>query len=367
MDTKLAARLDDMASRHASLSEELTRNEVLTDPDAVRQISQELASLEKVLKNYFAYQKLLANVLEAEQLLHSNESEIRQLANQELKEARQSCAKLESELRRKLLAQDDDDAHKNAYVEIRAGTGGDESSLFVTDLLRMYTRYAECEGWKCEIVNSHGTAVGGLRLVVMHVEGNGAYGALRFESGTHRVQRIPETESQGRVHTSACTVAVLQEAEEMELPDLDKSELRIDTYRASGAGGQHVNKTDSAVRITHLPTGISVECQQERSQLQNRIRAMALLKTHLLDKLKQEQEREISAKRRNMVGSGDRSEKIRTYNFPQARITDHRINLTLHKLQSVLDGNMGELINALQKRHEERALESNDAGRSGNE
>lgn len=356
MDANLIAHLDGMVARRATLTEQLTQSEVLNNPKTVRELSQELSSLEKVLKYYSDYQQQQKNILEAEQLTHSDNSEMRQFAAQELQESTRLCAELETELKRKLLLSTDADAEKNAYVEIRVGAGGEESSLFVADLLRMYIRYTERKHWKGEVVHSQSTSVGGYRIAVLRVEGASVYGALRFESGVHRVQRIPETESQGRIHTSACTVAVLQEAQEMEVPNLSKSDLRVDTYRASGAGGQHVNKTDSAVRITHLPTGISVECQQERSQLQNRIRAMALLQTHLLAQLKQGQEDEISAERRSLIGSGDRSEKIRTYNFPQARVTDHRINLTVHKLQAILDGELGDFIQALQQKHEDQLL-----------
>ena len=356
MDDKIVEKLDAMVSRKEELALEIAKPASLNDPNILRNLSKELSALDKILKDYNDYRRQKQTADEARQLVDSEDSEMRQLALQELTQANQQCEKLEQVLRRKLLVSHDTESNKNAYIEIRAGTGGDESSLFASDLLRMYMRYAEQCQWKAQIVNNQSSSVGGHKTVVVRMEGENVYGALRFESGVHRVQRVPETESQGRVHTSACTVAVLPEAEEMELPELDKSELRVDTYRASGAGGQHVNKTDSAVRITHLPTGISVECQQERSQLQNRLRAMALLQTHLLDKAKQEQEATLSAKRRNLIGSGDRSEKIRTYNFPQARVTDHRIKVTVHNLQGILDGGLDELIKVLRAHHEEQLI-----------
>jgi peptide chain release factor 1 len=356
MDAKIIEKLDAMVLRKEALTHEISQPETMTKLDLLRELSQELSALDKVLKDYNDYQQQKQYADEALQMTHNEQGEMRDLALQEFNQANERCEELTEILRRKLLANDDTEHDKNVYLEIRAGTGGDEAALFATDLLRMYTRYAEQRNWKTEIVSSTPGSIGGYKSVVVYMTGKEVYGILRFESGVHRVQRVPETESQGRIHTSACTVAVLPEAKEMELPELDKTDLRIDTYRASGAGGQHVNKTDSAVRITHLPTSISVECQQERSQLQNKLRAMTLLKTLLLDKLKQEQEEALSAERRSLIGSGDRSEKIRTYNFPQGRVTDHRVKLTLHNLQGILDGDIEALSTTLQRRHEEQLL-----------
>jgi peptide chain release factor 1 len=286
--------------------------------------------------------------------LDDSDAEVRKLAREELTEARNWCEALERELEILLLPRDPND-ERNVFLEIRAGTGGAEAAIFAGDLLRMYSRYAEREGWKTEIVSESGGEHGGYKEVVMRISGQDVYSRLKFEAGTHRVQRVPETEAQGRIHTSACTVAILPEVEEIEI-DINPADLRIDTYRASGAGGQHVNRTDSAVRITHVPTGIVVECQDERSQHKNRARAMSLLQSRIRAREEEKQQAEIAASRRLQVGSGDRSERIRTYNFPQGRVTDHRINLTLYKLDAVMEGDLDPVIEPLIQEHQAELL-----------
>lgn len=282
---------------------------------------------------------------------NSDEAELREMAEAELDDARERLVGLEAELRKHLIPRDPND-NANLYLEIRAGTGGDEAALFAGDLLRMYSSYAEKQGWQVEILSASEGEHGGYKEVISRLIGTGAFSRLKFESGAHRVQRVPATESQGRIHTSACTVAVLPEADEIEAIKIDPNDLRVDTFRAAGAGGQHVNKTDSAIRITHIPTGVVVECQQERSQHKNRARAMSLLQTKLLTAEQDKQASEQAATRKKLVGSGDRSERIRTYNFPQGRVTDHRINLTLYKLDDVMAGNLEEIVDALTSEHQ---------------
>ncbi|HNJ83508.1 MAG TPA: peptide chain release factor 1, partial [Piscinibacter sp.] len=275
------------------------------------------------------------------------DADMAELAREEAVEAQADMERLHAELQTALLPRDPDDA-RNAFLEIRAGTGGDESALFAGDLARMYLRYAERQGWRCELMSENASELGGYKEVVIRIEGEGVYGRLRFESGGHRVQRVPATEAQGRIHTSACTVAVLPEPDEAEEITLNPADLRIDTFRASGAGGQHVNKTDSAIRITHLPTGLVAECQDDRSQHRNKAKAMAVLQARLRDKERSERAAKEAATRKGLIGSGDRSDRIRTYNFPQGRLTDHRINLTLYRLQAIVDGDLDEVIAALQ-------------------
>ena len=272
-------------------------------------------------------------------------------AQEEIEKGEEGIEEVETELLKLLIPKDDDD-EKNIFIEIRAGAGGDESALFVGDIYRMYTRYAERMGWKIEIISSNASEAGGFKEVVIKVMGSGVYAKLKFESGGHRVQRVPDTETQGRIHTSACTVAVLAEADEISDVDINPSDIRIDTYRASGAGGQHINKTDSAVRITHLPTGIVVECQDDRSQHRNKAQAMSVLAARIKDNQIKEQQNQIASERKSLIGSGDRSERIRTYNFPQGRITDHRINLTLYKVDYIMDGDLKDLIEALTSEHQ---------------
>lgn len=272
-------------------------------------------------------------------------------AQEEIEKGEEGIEEVETELLKLLIPKDDDD-EKNIFIEIRAGAGGDESALFVGDIYRMYTRYAERMGWKIEIISSNASEAGGFKEVVIKVMGSGVYAKLKFESGGHRVQRVPDTETQGRIHTSACTVAILAEADEISDVDINPSDIRIDTYRASGAGGQHINKTDSAVRITHLPTGIVVECQDDRSQHRNKAQAMSVLAARIKDNQIKEQQNQIASERKSLIGSGDRSERIRTYNFPQGRITDHRINLTLYKVDYIMDGDLNDLIEALTSEHQ---------------
>jgi peptide chain release factor 1 len=302
---------------------------------------------------FAAWRKAEAGVHSAQAMLA--DAEMKDLAEEEMCACREEMARLEDDLQRALLPSDPND-ERNLFLEIRAGTGGDESALFAGDLLRMYARYAERQRWKVEVISQSPSDLGGYREVILRVVGQGAYSKLKFESGGHRVQRVPATETQGRIHTSACTVAVLPEADEVADVVINPAELRIDTYRASGAGGQHVNKTDSAVRVTHLPTGIVVECQDDRSQHKNKAQALSVLAARIKDKQTREQDAKIASTRKSLVGSGDRSERIRTYNFPQGRITDHRINLTLYKIDAIMDGDLDELLGALAAEHQAEQL-----------
>jgi len=284
-----------------------------------------------------------------------SDPEMKELAQEEIQSSRAQIGRLEDELQRRLLPKDPSD-DRNIYLEIRAGTGGDESALFAGDLFRMYTRFAERQRWGVEVVSQNPGDVGGFKEVIVRIIGQGAYSRLKFESGGHRVQRVPETEAQGRIHTSACTVAIMPEVDEIGDVTINPAELRIDTFRASGAGGQHVNKTESAIRITHLPTGIVVECQEDRSQHKNKERAMSLLAARIKDKQEREQQTKEAATRKSLVGSGDRSDRIRTYNFPQGRVTDHRINLTLYKIDQIMDGDLSEILNGLAAEHQAEQL-----------
>jgi peptide chain release factor 1 len=318
-------------------------------------LSREHAQIEPVVNCYVRYQETVENIGEAKGMLKDSDPDMRALGEDELAKEQQVQEELELELQKLLLPKDPNDDH-NIYLEIRAGTGGDEAALFAGDLFRMYSRYAEQRRWQIEILSDHAGEHGGHKEIILRIIGQGAYSRLKFESGGHRVQRVPETESQGRVHTSACTVAIMPEIPEVELPEINPAELKVDTFRASGAGGQHVNKTDSAIRITHLPSGIVVECQDERSQHKNRARAMSLLqsKLHTL-----EQERiatEQAQTRKSLVGSGDRSERIRTYNFPQGRMTDHRINLTVYKLENLMQGDLDMVVEPLIGEHQAQLL-----------
>lgn len=345
---KLALRLDELARL-------LIAPEVINNMNEYTRLNKEYAELAPIVAKFKEYAAATNDLDTANELLA--DSEMREFAQQELDLAKDSVAILELELQKLLLPKDPND-EKNIYLEIRAGTGGDESALFSADLFRMYSRFAERNKWQVEIISESGSDLGGYKEIIARIIGHGAYSKLKFESGAHRVQRIPVTESQGRVHTSACTVAVMPEADEVADVNINPADLKIDTFRASGAGGQHINKTDSAIRITHLPTGLVVECQDDRSQHKNRARAMSLLATRIKDAKEREQQAKISAQRKNLVGSGDRSERIRTYNFPQGRMSDHRINLTLYKLEMIMDGDLYELTDALIAEHQAELLAS---------
>ncbi|MES1939601.1 peptide chain release factor 1 [Salinisphaera sp. T5B8] len=351
MKDSLRAKLEELVERHEDLAHSLADPEVIGDQDKFRRMSQEYAQLESLAADYRAWRALVDEIADLEEMEQSDEAELREMAEVELDDARERLTGLEAALRKHLIPRDPND-NANLYLEIRAGTGGDEAALFAGDLLRMYSSYAEKQGWQVEILSASEGEHGGYKEVISRLIGSGAFSRLKFESGAHRVQRVPATESQGRIHTSACTVAVLPEADEIEAIKIDPNDLRVDTFRAAGAGGQHVNKTDSAIRITHIPTGVVVECQQERSQHKNRARAMSLLQTKLLTAEQDKQASEQAATRKKLVGSGDRSERIRTYNFPQGRVTDHRINLTLYKLDDVMAGNLEEIVDALTSEHQ---------------
>lgn len=324
----------------------LADQDVFNDQEQFKNLSVEYAQLGPVVDCFNQYQQAIETINNAREMQKDQDPEIRALAEEESQQALLECERLEDELQRRLLPSDPHD-QSNIFLEIRAGTGGDEAAIFAGDLYRMYLRYAETRHWQVELLSENAGEHGGYKEVIARIIGDGAYSRLKFESGAHRVQRVPETESQGRIHTSACTVAILPELSEIDEVELNPSDLRIDTYRASGAGGQHVNKTDSAVRLTHLPTGIVVECQDERSQHKNKARAMSLLKSKMLDQQRNKQINEQAQTRRNLVGSGDRSERIRTYNYPQGRITDHRINLTLYKLDDFMTGALDQVIDPL--------------------
>ncbi len=347
----LKSKLEGIEDRVRELELLLSDPGIIGDQSKFRALSREHAELDPLVRCYQRYHAVEDNLAAAEEMLRDGDAGIRAMAEEELASGKQARAALEEELQILLLPRDPAD-DSNIFLEIRAGTGGDEAALFAADLLRMYTRYAEAQGWQLEIISASHAELGGYREVIARIEGRGAYSRLKFESGAHRVQRVPETESQGRIHTSACTVAVLPEVDEVQDIDLNPGDLRVDTFRASGAGGQHVNKTDSAIRITHLPTGMVVECQDERSQHKNRARAMALLRARLLDQARTTQRSEQAQTRRLLVGSGDRSERIRTYNYPQGRVTDHRINLTLYKLDEILNGGLSMVVDPLTREHQ---------------
>ncbi len=355
MKASIRSKLDALADRHREVTALLSDPEVIGQTDQFRELSREYAQLEPLVRCFGEYTASETALAGAEAMLQDDDPEMRELATDELTETRARRAELEAELQLLLLPRDPDDT-RNVFLEIRAGTGGAEAALFAANLQRMYLRYAEQQGWRIEEISASEGEQGGYKELILRVIGNGAYARLKFESGAHRVQRVPETESQGRIHTSACTVAVLAEADEVDAIEVNPAELRIDTYRAAGAGGEHVNKTDSAVRVTHLPTGIVVECQDERSQHKNRARAMSLLKARLLAGEREAQAATQAATRKLLVGSGDRSERIRTYNFPQGRLTDHRINLTLYKLGEILEGDLDQVIAPLVQEHQAELL-----------
>ncbi|NYE81734.1 peptide chain release factor 1 [Pigmentiphaga litoralis] len=349
----MRSRLEQLTRRLAELDGLLADPDTAQDMDTFRKLSRERSELEPVVVAFGAYTGTEEDLATAQQML--SDPDMKGLAEDELKSGKLRLEQLEAELQVLLLPRDPDDG-RSLFLEVRAGTGGDESALFAGDLLRMYTRFAERNRWQVEVMSESESELGGYKEAIVRIAGDGAYGRLKFESGGHRVQRVPATETQGRIHTSACTVAIMPEADEVAEVNINTSDLRIDTFRASGAGGQHVNKTDSAVRITHLPTGIVVECQDDRSQHRNRDKAMKVLAARIKDKEVRERQAKEAAQRKSLVGSGDRSERIRTYNFPQGRITDHRINLTLYKLQNVLDGDLDEVISALASEHQAELL-----------
>jgi peptide chain release factor 1 len=353
MKPSLGAKLESLTRRLGELDSALAAEEATRDMETYRRLAREHAEIQPVVERYREWKSAAGDVATANEMLA--DPELREFAQAETEQARARMSTLEEDLQRMLLPKDPNDA-RNIFLEIRAGAGGDESALFAGDLLRMYSRYAERNRWQVEIISESASDLGGYKEVIVRLAGAGAYSKLKFESGGHRVQRVPETEAQGRIHTSACTVAVMPEADELGEVALSPAELRIDTFRASGAGGQHVNKTDSAVRITHLPTGIVVECQDDRSQHKNKARAMSLLAARIKDVQMREQQQKEAAQRKSLVGSGDRSDRIRTYNFPQGRVTDHRINLTLYKLAAVMDGDLDELLAGLQAEHQAEQL-----------
>lgn len=351
MKPSIAAKLERLLERHEEVSALLGDPGVIGDQERFRSLSREFSELEPLVSCYQNYRRVLDDLKAAEDLSRDKDPEMRAMAEEEMAQAQAREEALGEELQKLLLPRDPRD-NNNAFLEIRAGTGGDEAAIFAGDLFKMYGRYAERQGWKVEIISASEGEHGGFKEVIANVSGSGVYGKLKFESGAHRVQRVPETESQGRIHTSACTVAVLPELAESEAIEISKNDLRIDTFRASGAGGQHVNKTDSAIRLTHLPTGLVVECQDERSQHKNRAKAMALLQSRLENAETERQRKDRADARKSLVGSGDRSERIRTYNFPQGRLTDHRINLTLYKLEEIVAGNLDEVVGPLMQEHQ---------------
>ena len=355
MKTSIENKLLNLVDRHEEIAGLLAEPEVMADQNRFRDLSREYSQLEPVVNCYQQYQQATEDLQSATEMLQEDDAEMREMAQEEKKLAEQNIEQLELELQKLLLPKDPND-NSNIFLEIRAGTGGDEAAIFAGDLFRMYSRYAELRGWKVEVLNSSPGEHGGYKEIIARIIGNGAYSRLKFESGAHRVQRVPETESQGRVHTSAATVAVMPEADELAEIQINPADLRIDTFRASGAGGQHVNKTDSAVRLTHIPTGTVVECQDERSQHKNKARAMSLLQARIMDAEREKQRSEEAQTRKSLVGSGDRSERIRTYNYPQGRVTDHRINLTLYKLDEFMQGELDQIIDPLINEHQAEQL-----------
>ncbi|MBU5611464.1 peptide chain release factor 1 [Geomonas azotofigens] len=353
-------KIADLETRFGELESLLSDPEVLANQVEFRKLSKEHAGLTELIAAYREYKKVLSDIEGNKELLKEPDQEMREMAQAELETLEERREQLEAEIKVLLLPKDPND-DKSVVLEIRAGTGGDESALFAGDLFRMYSRFAETNRWKVEVISASESERGGFKEVIALVEGDGVFAKLKYESGTHRVQRVPETEAQGRIHTSACTVAVMPEAEDVDI-DINPADLKIDVYRSSGAGGQHVNTTDSAVRITHLPTGTVVACQEERSQIKNRAKAMKVLKSRILDNIVMEQNAKMAADRKSQVGSGDRSERIRTYNFPQGRMTDHRIGLTLYRLDSIMAGDIAEIADSLRAHYQMEALQAQSEG-----
>ena len=345
----MRAKLEHLDARLAELNTILMQEDSTKDMDVYRKLTREHADISAIVEQFSLYKKAEEDAKAASDMLL--DPEMKEFADEEQKQAEGRMTDLEKSLQTLLLPKDEDDG-RNIFLEIRAGTGGDESALFAADLLRMYTRYAERQGWKAEIVSQAESDLGGYKEVIVRLSGTDVYAKMKFESGGHRVQRVPQTETQGRIHTSACTVAVMPEVDEIEAIKINPADLRIDTFRASGAGGQHINKTDSAVRITHLPTGIVVECQDDRSQHRNKDQAMKVLVSRIMDAQRNAQQKEQAQTRKSLVGTGDRSDRIRTYNFPQGRITDHRINLTLYKIDAMMDGDISDLLNGIAAEHQ---------------
>jgi len=352
-------QLTGVEERFTRLEKFLSSPDVIGDREIYRKYAKEHAELSRIISVYRKYKQVIKDIKASKDLLKDNDTDIRELAREDLQHLQERSEQLERELRWLLIPKDSND-DKDIVLEIRAGTGGEEAGLFAADLFQMYSKYADSVGWKAEVLSKHVTGVGGLKEIIVSVQGKGAYSRLKYESGTHRVQRVPVTESQGRVHTSAVTVAVLPEAEEVDVK-IDPDDIRVDVFRSTGPGGQSVNTTDSAIRITHLPTGFVVSCQDEKSQHKNRAKAMKVLRARLYDKMVSEQNEKISADRKSQVGSGDRSERIRTYNFPQNRVTDHRIGLTLYKLDDILQGNIGEFIEAMITHYQALAIQHAEA------
>ncbi len=357
MKASLRTKLQHLSERLEEINHLLADPDVISDQNKFRALSQEHAQLTPIVSCHNDYEETLSAIEDARTMLEEDDPEMREMAQEELKTAEKRQETLSQELQLLMLPKDPND-EKNIFIEVRAGTGGDEAAIFAGDLYRMYARYAEKRRWNIEVMSEHEGEHGGYKEIIARIEGQGAYSRLKFESGGHRVQRVPETESQGRVHTSACTVAIMPEVDSIDEFDINPSDLKVDTFRASGAGGQHVNKTDSAIRLTHIPSGIVVECQDERSQHKNRARAMSLLQSRLLTQEQDKQHAEQAETRKLQVGSGDRSQRIRTYNYPQGRLSDHRINLTLYKLDEVMQGNLDEVINPLINEHQADLLAS---------
>ncbi len=357
MKTSILNKLHSLIDRHEEIAGLLADPGVIGEQNQFRELSREYAQLEPVVNCFQQYNQAQEDLESANEMLKDDDADMREMAAEEHKSAKKQTEQLEQELQKLLLPKDPND-DSNIFLEIRAGTGGDEAAIFAGDLFRMYTRYAELRRWQIEVINSNQGEHGGYREIIARIIGNGAYSKLKFESGAHRVQRVPETESQGRVHTSAATVAIMPEIADVEQIEINPADLRIDTYRASGAGGQHVNKTDSAVRLTHIPTGTVVECQDERSQHKNKARAMSLLQARIMDAEREKQDAEQAQTRKSLVGSGDRSERIRTYNYPQGRVTDHRINLTLYKLDEFMQGELDQIIEPLINEYQAEQLAS---------
>lgn len=351
MKPSILAKLDLLKDRFEELQALLSDAEIISDQNKFRAYSQEYAELEPVVQAFNHYQQVLENIEEARMMLEDGDADMREMAQEEIEAGKEELEGLEMDLQKLLLPKDPND-ERNVFLEIRAGTGGDEAAIFSGDLFRMYSRFAEKKRWKVEIISQNEGEHGGFKEIITRITGDRVYSQLKFESGAHRVQRVPATESQGRIHTSACTVAIMAEADAVGEVDINPSDLRIDTFRSSGAGGQHVNTTDSAIRITHLPTGTVVECQDERSQHKNKAKAMSLLASRIQQAAEDKAAQEQSDARRSLVGSGDRSERIRTYNYPQGRVTDHRINLTLYKLDEVMEGALHEIVDPLVAEHQ---------------